>query len=168
MFVACCSAPTQRDDERLSNLDNDDAIIAELRNLGGTPSELFEHPELLRLTIDVAAADFAACRSFRKKNVAPLDIDIFAFGGQDDDVKPVALDAWRLETSRQAVVELFPGGHFFLRQQESQFLADLFTKLSDLQNRAARWSPEAKVTNVSPGGRRLEGFRTAHESPSEL
>lgn len=136
MFVACCSAPTQRDDERLSNLNNDNAIVAELRNLGGTPNELFEHPELLRLMIDVAAADFSACRSFRKKDVPPLEVDIFAFGGQDDDVKPEALDAWRLETSRQAVVELFPGGHFFLRQQENQFLANLFTKLSNLQNRA--------------------------------
>lgn len=139
MFVACCSAPTRRDDEaRLSRLDNDDAIVAELRNLEGTPEELFEHPELLRMTIDVAAADFAVCRSFRKKDLAPLDIDIFAFGGRDDEVTPEALDAWRLETSRQSAVELFPGGHFFLHRQESEFPGKLFGKLGDLRACARR------------------------------
>ncbi|QGM46692.1 thioesterase II family protein [Methylocystis heyeri] len=138
MFVACCSAPTRRDDERLSRLDNDDAIVAELRSLEGTPKELFEHPELLRLTIDVATADFAACRSFRKKDLPPLDVDIFAFGGRDDEVTPEALDAWGLETSRQSAVELFPGGHFFLQRRESEFLDRLFGILGALRARAKR------------------------------
>jgi len=50
-------------------LNSDDAIIQELRRLNGTPPALFKHPELLRLTIDILAADFALVQAFATKNV---------------------------------------------------------------------------------------------------
>jgi len=129
LIVACCSAPSRRDDERLTKLDTDDAIVEELRNLKGTPPELFEHSEMLRITVDVASADFAACRSFKRGDAPPLDTDIFVYGGADDDVTEESLDAWRLESSRRTTVEIFAGGHFFLREHESLFLANLFEKM---------------------------------------
>ncbi|ARN83998.1 thioesterase II family protein [Methylocystis bryophila] len=133
LFVAGCSAPTFRDDTRLARLDNDDAIIDELRELRGTPSELFDHPELLRLTVALANADFSACRSFRRLSEMPLDLDIFVSGGLSDEVKLEGLYAWSLESSRRTDVTLFEGGHFFLREKEELFLADLFAKLAQFR-----------------------------------
>jgi len=133
LFVAGCSAPSFRDDERLASLDNDEAIVDELRQLQGTPPELFDHPELLRLTIDAATADFAACRTFRRLSNIPLDLDVFVSGGKNDEVKVEGLEAWHLESSRQTDVTLFEGGHFFLREKQDLFLAHLFTRLAQFR-----------------------------------
>lgn len=132
LLTACCAAPSARDNERLAQLNSDDAIIQELRRLNGTPSALFEHPQLLRLTIDILAADFAACASFRYEKRDPLETDIYVFGGRDDEIKDEALAAWRLESSKTSTLELFDGGHFFIREHEDRLLARVHNKLDKL------------------------------------
>lgn len=42
LFASGSAAPSMRDSERLAGLDNDKALIADLRQQGGTPEEVFE------------------------------------------------------------------------------------------------------------------------------
>jgi len=74
LVAACSAAPSRRSDARLAALKGDAVLIEEIRRLGGTPEEVYEHEDLLRLTLDVLAADFAVCASFkyRARPLLPL------------------------------------------------------------------------------------------------
>ncbi len=103
LFVSGSAAPSMRDPERLAGLDNDRALIADLRQQGGTPQEVFESPELLRLTLDVLAADYRLCRRFRYRGRAPLAHPLHVLAGRDDDIDSTRLEVgsrWRAERSR--------------------------------------------------------------------
>ena len=125
LILACCAAPTRRDEERLARLRTDAALLQELKDLNGTPTDVFEHPELLRLTLDILRADFGVCSSFRRFERAPLDLDLHIFGGVDDEIEEERLTAWSLETSAATTLQMFDGGHFVIRDRESDVLASL-------------------------------------------
>lgn len=142
LVAACSAAPSKRDDERLGKLSSDTELTEELRKLNGTPPELFEHPELLRMTLDVLAADYSVCASFRYVAPDPLETSIFVFGGRDDDVEEDELEAWRIETLGPTSLEMFDGGHFFIKEHERAFLSRLQEKLHGLTSSIAHCSIE--------------------------
>ncbi len=130
MAVAGSVAPSKRDDDRLASLTTDKQLVDELRQLEGTPPEVYADPDLLRITLDATAADFSVCASYRYEALPPLTFPIFVFGGRDDDVTLDELSAWTMETVADATYEMFDGGHFFLRRDESKFLEALASKLA--------------------------------------
>lgn len=132
VLTVCSAAPSRRDDEHLARLNGDDELIQELRKLNGTPAELFEHPELLRMTLDLAAADFSVCGSYRHEPRRPLETKILVFGGRSDDIEEEALAAWQAESSLPTTLQMFDGGHFFMRDDEPKFLARLQESLRSL------------------------------------
>lgn len=131
IIAACAAAPSKRDDSALAALRTDAELIAELRKLNGTPEELFDEPELLRMTLDVVSADFAILGHFAYRRLPPLDADLLVVAGQDDDIDNEALLAWEEETTQASTVRIFSGGHFFFRTQESCFIDFLARRLSD-------------------------------------
>jgi surfactin synthase thioesterase subunit len=143
LILACCAAPSRRDEGRLAQLRTDDALLKQLENLNGTPRDVFEHPELLRLTLDILRADVGICASFRRDDGAPLDLGLHVFGGVDDEIEEERLTAWSLESSRPATLEMFDGGHFFFRERESEFLASLRKALRRFAPSAERESRRA-------------------------
>ncbi len=132
LIIACSPAPTCRSYERFAQLDSDEALIEELRAHNGTPKEVFENPEMLRYTLDVLAADFAACATFRAKCHPTLDIPIHVYGGIEDDVLESDLQAWELETKAGITLSMFEGGHFFFKEKEGGFLSVLTNLLAGL------------------------------------
>ncbi|MBY6243607.1 thioesterase II family protein [Methylosinus sp. Sm6] len=130
LFAAACSAPSKRDDARFAALDTDAKIIEEMRRLNGTPDAIFEHEELLNITLDLLRADFALCRDFSYRPRDRLPSPIFAIGGIDDEIELSALAAWAEETARPADVKMFEGGHFFFRGREAPVLDYVVGRLS--------------------------------------
>jgi surfactin synthase thioesterase subunit len=122
LFISGSAAPSMRDSQSLADFDSDKALIADLRQQGGTPEEVFESPELLRLTLDVLAADYRLCRSFRYRSGSPFDYPLKALAGLDDDIEKVRLEAWQREAGGAFSLNWFEGGHFFIRQQQTQVL----------------------------------------------
>ncbi|MDN5871425.1 MAG: thioesterase domain-containing protein, partial [Nitrococcus sp.] len=84
LLIAGSAAPAHRDDAYLAELSSDAQVIDELRRQGGTPEEVFADPDMLRLTVDTAAADFAACASFRPFAALPLTVPIYVYSGRAD------------------------------------------------------------------------------------
>jgi len=132
LFVASCSAPSARNFD-FSSLVSDDDLVERLRRLNGTPAEVFENRELLDLTLAVTRADFAVCASHDYTKSDPLPVPIFVSGGRDDDIPEAALVAWEKETAKTFSLDMFSGGHFFLREQEAQFLQMLKAKLQPFE-----------------------------------
>lgn len=95
-------------------------FIEELRRLNGTPAELLEHPELMRLMIPVLRADFQICETYNYSPGPPLNCPITVFGGlQDVDILREYLEAWREQTASDFKLVMLPGDHFFVHTSES-------------------------------------------------
>lgn len=125
LMVSASSAPSRRTPHRFAVHGDDDALIADLRKQGGTPEEVFSHAEILRLTLDVLAADYRVCASFRHREMPPLPLPLHVFGGTRDDIEAERVQAWSAEAAGRFTLDWFDGGHFFLRQHEALVLASL-------------------------------------------
>lgn len=96
----------------------DAQLLDRLKELGGTPAQLFDYPELLDLFVPVVRADFALVGGYRYAAGAPLALPVAALGGVSDPEVPRAdLLAWRAQAGGAFEAALFPGGHFFLHEE---------------------------------------------------
>jgi surfactin synthase thioesterase subunit len=143
LLASACAAPTMRDPSRFDNLDTDQQLAADLKRQGGTPEAVFAHPELLRMTLDLLAADYSVCRTFSGAGFVP-DMPVHVFAGRSDEITAPELEAWRGGALHSAPfsIDWFDGGHFYLRQQETAFLQCLERRLRALQGaRDAAFAP---------------------------
>lgn len=132
LLVSGSAAPAHRDPDRFVDMNNDEALVGDLRKQGGTPEELFDSPELLRMTLDTLAADYRVCESFAHPGSEPLPVPLHVFAGRDDDIEPWRMQAWSAETAHEDgfTLDWFEGGHFFIRQHEARVLAALTQRLA--------------------------------------
>jgi len=108
-------------------------FIEKLRRLNGTPKEVFEHPELINLMTPVLRADFAISETYEYVHERSLECDLTAFGGVGDiDVTRKHLEAWRMQTSGNFNLRIFPGDHFFLNTARPSLLQVLSRDLERL------------------------------------
>lgn len=137
LFLSACPAPTRRLTDRFSR--NDDAsLIADLRKQNGTPAEVFDDPDLLRMTLDLLGADYDVCRSFHVPASAsvtaapPLQMPLQVLAGSDDDIGTERLLAWRGESSGAFALDWFEGDHFYLRRHEQALLAKIRARFDEV------------------------------------
>lgn len=138
LFVSGHRAPHLSLRDRQASRLPEAEFIEALRRLQGTPEEVFAHPELLALLLPLLRADFSLCETYTYTFSRPLSCPITAFGGlQDQETARAALSAWREHTSSSFRVRFFPGGHFFLEQEQKALLnvlaQDIFSTLSSRQ-----------------------------------
>lgn len=131
LLASACAAPARQDWRRYANKNTDASLIADLHKQNGTPQEVFDSSELLAMTLSLLRADYHICASFRYLRQLPLPIPIHVFGGRDDEIHESKLEAWQPETEVDFSLDLFEGGHFFLRQHETAFLSILVQRLSE-------------------------------------
>jgi medium-chain acyl-[acyl-carrier-protein] hydrolase len=88
--------------------------VGELLQLNGTPQDVVEDFELMRIMIPVLRADFSVYQTYLYSDEAPLDCKICCFGGlQDHRINRGDLEGWRDQTSVSFLLRMFPGDHFF-------------------------------------------------------
>lgn len=109
-----------------SKLSRDDCLVL-LKEMGGTPPEVFLEPELRDIVLNVLRADFEVCDSWEPEmGRVVLHAPILALGGFSDPyVSSDSLADWKSETSERFDLVLLPGAHFYFRDKE----ADLFAAI---------------------------------------
>ncbi len=121
----------------------DAAFVDQLRRLGGTPSGVFEEPELVELLLPALRADFTATETYRSPPGPRLGCRILAVGGRDDPrVEAGELDAWRAHTSGPFTQLQLPGDHFFAWDAGSGLSEVLRATLAEVGAAAAYGSSE--------------------------
>ncbi|MGW0766617.1 thioesterase II family protein [Streptomyces sp. NPDC002676] len=91
----------------------DDGLVRYLRELGGTPPEVFAHPVILKGILRILRADLTVLSSHTLRPAVPLDIPIRAFAGTDDPMaSPERMTPWSAETTAEFRLDLVAGGHF--------------------------------------------------------
>ena len=110
---------------------SDDALIAELHKLGGTPQEILRDRELLAIILPIFRADLTALERHRHETQAPLDLPLSALGGlADDAVSRSDVDAWSMHSTRAMTTTMFPGAHFFIDSARAAVLTHVYGVLA--------------------------------------
>jgi medium-chain acyl-[acyl-carrier-protein] hydrolase len=109
----------------------DAEFIQGVRSLGGTPQEVFDHQELVKVMLPALRADFTLCDGYSFVPEAPLDCPMVLYAGrQDTEVSPQEVEAWNQHTTQTARLRIFPGGHFFLRTDRDLLLRAMASALA--------------------------------------
>src|SRR5260370_34546990 len=81
LFVSGRRAPHVAQDRELFHQLPEPQFIEKLRELNGTPEEMFQYPELLQLVLPTLRAAFAVCETYRFRDEAVLECPVSAYGG---------------------------------------------------------------------------------------
>lgn len=102
------------EDQRLYELPDAD-LLARLGLLDGTPRELLNNPDVVRMMMPIMRNDMELSGTYRHAYQAPLDCPITALCGDSDPIVSTEDAAgWQLQTSRKFALKIFHGGHFFI------------------------------------------------------
>ncbi|XP_017259946.1 S-acyl fatty acid synthase thioesterase, medium chain [Kryptolebias marmoratus] len=131
VFLSGASAPyseLRRNAQKRSQLSDDD-FLRWLTSIGGTPPELLQNPEVLKLFLPALKADLQVMENYRceKPDRPFLSCSVSCFDGKED--VPHDLPAWRNITSGEFTIRMFDGSHFYLKDPGNEkILLDLITK----------------------------------------
>ncbi|MFJ1767384.1 thioesterase II family protein [Amycolatopsis sp. NPDC088138] len=114
----------------------DPELTSHLGELAGTPAEVLDRPDLMKVLLPTMRADFAVCETYRWSGRPPLPVPITALGGVDDTTATAErLGAWAELTSRAFSARRFSGGHFYLLEHTDEVIrtvaTDLMTSLAE-------------------------------------
>ncbi|HEX8146865.1 MAG TPA: alpha/beta fold hydrolase [Pyrinomonadaceae bacterium] len=133
LFVSGCGAPQLDYPPDITYDLPEPEFVEELRRLKGTPAEVLEHEELLRLMLPLLRADFAAVQTYRYSEGPPLGCGLTAVGGlEDEEVAREQLAPWREMTSGTFSLHMLPGDHFFLHSSQAMLLKIVARQLANL------------------------------------
>jgi surfactin synthase thioesterase subunit len=111
----------------------DAEFIAEMKALNGTPTEIFEHPELLETLLPMLRADFELSETYVEQPGPQLSCPVIALGGDADaDVPQPGLEAWCNITSGRFRTAVLQGNHFFIDSAREAVLKIVSSELSCL------------------------------------
>lgn len=130
LFVSGRGAPQlSRGDSRLYELPEPE-LIAELRNMQGTPAGVLENQELLQLVLPLLRADFEVIGAYRYSPHDKFACSISAFGGiADPHISRDDLQQWCEQSTGTFSLRMFPGNHFFLHSQERAVVQTILDQL---------------------------------------
>ncbi|SCB73280.1 Surfactin synthase thioesterase subunit [Chitinophaga costaii] len=101
--------------ERTYHWLDDHSFKKMLLEMGGTPPEFFQYPELQEFFIPLLRNDFRLAETdFSLRKVTTHACDISVLLGKDEKVSVESADAWKYHTTGACHVSYFEGGHFFL------------------------------------------------------
>ena len=108
----------------------DREFVSTVRELGGTPPEVLDDPDLLDLVLPALRADFALVETYTPRAGPLLRCPVSAFGGvEDDDVGRDDLAAWSRHTTGPSRTHLLPGGHFYVNSSRESLLRIVATEV---------------------------------------
>ncbi|MGW1814929.1 thioesterase II family protein [Streptomyces sp. NPDC002125] len=130
LFVSGRGAPYSVSGRFRGPLD-DKTLIGYARGLGGRHAAAYDEPILAPLIMPALRGDFQLLRDYRPLDPVELSTPVTAFGGESDPVcTREELLSWARTTSHELDVRTFPGGHFYLMEQEEDLLAQVSERLT--------------------------------------
>nr|XP_033787110.1 LOW QUALITY PROTEIN: S-acyl fatty acid synthase thioesterase, medium chain [Geotrypetes seraphini] len=131
LFVSGTSAPHSKarfSVHKKSELSEED-FLKWMTTIGGTPVEILQSKENLKMFVPVLKADLGVAEKFiyEKPSCSVLSCDITCFDGTED--VPHDLEAWKELTSGNFNIHMLPGGHFYLKEPANEkIIMDHITK----------------------------------------
>ncbi len=120
----------------------DKAFIEKIIRLGGTPIEVFQSKDLVKLFLPILRNDYRIIEQYRFTGPpVSFDTDLLFFGGNQDHYlsNKAAISEWKWYTSRSYEFHEFQGGHFFINEVWQDLCDIINRKLIQLQK---KWQVE--------------------------
>jgi medium-chain acyl-[acyl-carrier-protein] hydrolase len=135
VFVSARRDPSILDENPPLHRLDDVNLLEKLRELNGTPKEIFQYPDLVSFWLAILRADLEVCETYVCTDAAPLECPITAFCGLEDaHVRRDDMAAWRNRTRGAFNLHLLPGDHFFLHTSRDILLRTIARSLSATVN----------------------------------
>lgn len=121
LFLSGRAGPiTLRPEGKKYHLMNDEEFKAAVLALGGTPAEIFEHPQLADIFLPLLRNDF---RISETESIAelqtPLETNLSVLLGTQDSSTVNKKEEWSRNIAGSCTIHQLPGGHFFINEQAS-------------------------------------------------
>ncbi|GGS65701.1 thioesterase II family protein [Streptomyces badius] len=141
--VSASPAPHLRREHRgFRDLRTQEDLVGFLRDLGGTPSEVLDEPELLEYLTRLLRADLTLLESYSGDSRDVLDVPISIHYGEGDLMAGRDLvSPWAEYSSAGSGIRAWPGGHFYLYDRPAEFAAQWVRDV-----RASLRLPESRPT----------------------
>lgn len=130
LFLSGRRGPSCLRQDRAVHTLGDDALLAELAELGGTDMDIMEHVELQRLILPTLRADYEAVDLYRYTPGPPVNCPITVLTGDGDEM--VTTDeaaAWEPHGTGPFDLRVYTGGHFYLEDHQEELIDLLRTEL---------------------------------------
>ncbi|GHF52515.1 oleoyl-ACP hydrolase [Streptomyces mashuensis] len=122
LFASGRRAPSRYRDENVHRRD-DDGVVAEMRLLSGTDSQILGDEELLRMVLPAIRSDYKAIETYRSEPGATVQTPVTVLTGSSDPrTSREEAEAWRDHTTGAFALHAFTGGHFFLAQHQQEIV----------------------------------------------
>jgi medium-chain acyl-[acyl-carrier-protein] hydrolase len=133
LFVSGCPAPRYRSASKGLHRLPDDQLIDELKRYNGTPQEILDNVELMKLVLPTIRADFSLVEDYEYHADRILSLPITVLAGTSEERDSlVQVTGWSDETSGTCRVEWFDGDHFFINSDKASVLKLLGSSLMHL------------------------------------
>lgn len=132
LYISSASIP-----ERIGEVDPlhhlpDGEFVAQLRDLGGTPEEVFAHPDLMAVVLPALRSDFRMLERWETPAEPPLTVPMTVLGGRVDRRVPLGeLAHWRRHAGGAFAARIFEGDHFYLGPARAAVTAVIRDSLVD-------------------------------------
>lgn len=131
LFVSSRCPRTGAHLEGLAALSDVDLAREMQRQYGGIPPTVLMDEELLRLIMPSLRGDIQLLEDYVYQAGSILTCPVTAFGGSEDlGVRTEELQQWAAETQNSFRCEIFPGGHFYLRDMPHLLAARIMALLA--------------------------------------
>ncbi|PKW16027.1 thioesterase II family protein [Saccharopolyspora spinosa] len=118
LFASGRRAPSCHREEAMHR-SSDQELLREVMGLGGTESQLIDD-EITRMILPSLRNDYRAVETYRYEPGSDVTCPVIAFiGDADPKVTPSEAQAWAGHTTGEFVLQIFPGGHFYLNEHKS-------------------------------------------------
>lgn len=109
----------------------DDELVAEIRELGNIDDGVLDLPEIRELILPALRADFRLISAYRPPQPAKIETGIVGYAGLSDPGCPIlGARAWGELTLGNFDLRVFPGGHFYLAEQQAALVTDVVSRLA--------------------------------------
>lgn len=133
LFVSAHRAPQLPDQTPMLHMLEDAALLERLRDWNGTSDAILKNPALSSIFLPILRADLTVASKYRYEPGAPLDCPIVAYAGTlDSEASIDEVRAWRTQTSAEFSLHVCSGGHFFIQEPRSGFMAEFVHELRSM------------------------------------
>jgi surfactin synthase thioesterase subunit len=123
LFVSGRRAPSVARSGEDMHKRSDTALLQAVRQLSGTDDQVFENEELLRMVLPAIRGDYKAIETYEPRPGDRLDCPVTVLTGADDaGITVEEARAWAAHTDGPSDLHVFPGGHFYLNDQQQAVL----------------------------------------------
>lgn len=137
LFLSGREAPhvsKERSEEEKTYLLPDDRFKEKLHDMGGTPKEILENPELMDIFTPILRQDFKSCDLYQhKERDFQLNCGITVLTGMEEDLIEEQINGWQKYTNKKIDTKRFPGDHFFIFDHTLHILRIVCRTLYEIQ-----------------------------------